>query len=252
MSDCVEKRWMVGLLFVVLATGLSGCSLMFVQTPETASPRSECTTSQLAPVLDSQAAINSAFLALGGLAGAVSDVDLYGPIDTKAYLGVTAIGALTGGIATHSANKGFQRVRWCSEVRYTEAARRRPGGEPGRPARDDESEPDASVDEQSTTPKESPSETQNADRSKTRHAGPSEDDETSESAERDADGLESRHGDGSNAEETDESDSGAGDGEKCREAGSMICSDDTDCLGDDVCDPDKQRCMPEECVEGTP
>jgi hypothetical protein len=211
----------------------------------------------LAPVLDSEAAINSGFLALGGLAGAVGDVDIYGPIDTKAYLGVTAVSALVGGIATHSANKGFQRVRWCSEVRYTEAASRRTGGQPERRVRDEETGPEASADDLAKMPKANSSETRNDDRSNTRNAGRSEDDEASEPTERDAEESEGREAGSTDAPDADQpsappSESEQGGDEKCREAGSTICSDDTDCLGDDVCDPDAQRCVPEACVDGTP
>jgi hypothetical protein len=211
----------------------------------------------LAPVLDSQAAINGWATTATSLLGVATEVDLYPAIENQAQLGIAAGTALVAGIATHSANKGFQKVRWCSEVRYTEAASRRTGGQPGRRVREDESESEASADDLAKMPQADSDEPRNDDRSNTRNAGRSEDDEASEPTERDAEESEGREAGSTDAPDADQpsappSESEQGGDEKCREAGSTICSDDTDCLGDDVCDPDAQRCVPEACVDGTP
>lgn len=241
------------MLAVFVATGISGCSLMFVQSPETVSPRSNCTTSQLAPVLDGQAAINASFVALGGLAGAASDVNLYGAMEPRGYLGVTAGAAVVAGIATHSANKGFQRVRWCSEVRYGgDGPETRSDRRGRRPARSGPATLHASPSDESAAPEGERAEDRNRDQPEERETDRSDGGggteppagDTGETEAEEADEPDSR-----GATQPDSTSSPRQDQEvNCDDTGSKICSDDIDCLGDDVCDSDQNRCVPAECV----
>lgn len=194
---------------LVLAMFASGCSYLFVQNPRTVATK--CTTSQLAPMLDSGMAIVSTGAALQSL------VLAFTTRNGELFLASTGINAAIAGVTIPSANHGFTTVRACHRHRTNTWIDR--AIEDERESRRESTTSEPADGEEDTTP---PDEARDE---------PSGEAEPTSGEEEDADGE---------------------DENPCATESARRCTDDSGCLSGDACHPEKNRCVPEKCIDAPP
>ena len=106
-------RSSVALMFVVLGVYSTGCSFIFTKGPQPElQPPPQCTTSNVAPILDSTGAALSGLIGLISLGGAACSGDsCYWNKSASAWTAVAFLA--TAGLLTTSAVVGFNRTAAC-------------------------------------------------------------------------------------------------------------------------------------------
>lgn len=223
--------WSIAVLFS-LVTVASGCSVVFVQDARTADV--QCTTSQLAPVLDAQTGIGSS-------AGVISSFIVASTTeDSNEFYAAMAGNAVVAAVSIYSALQGFEKVRRCQRYRTTTWIQRQTAEKKRTPPESDQINERESRTDTKKPPESEPTSRDRQEASSEPEGGDQPDQTPEQTGEKPQEDQPTA-GDGAATDTGDDVDCDAESGRRC--------TDDGSCLSGDVCHPEKYRCVPKQCLE---